>query len=209
MIGARFAVRSAVIRMDVVSEDIVRIHDSIPSEYSEAKRLLAEAYPLLKTEPKKALKLIDRAHAEIKEESVVAAEYNRVRERVRFSDDDRLDSIELKYHRLLAQGEYKAARKLVSKLIEGTRGLEHPISLSAVDSDGGTIRIENSSNRSVVVILIRSDSNVTFNPSSFEIQPFESRIVSCTDSKGCDLDVTVEYHDAGADRSLSSFITFR
>lgn len=195
--------------MDIATEDIKRIVERVPSAYEVGRRHLSEAYPLLRTEPKKAKKLINKALKEVKGESAVAAEFNRIREGIRFSNDPRMRQAEEKYRKLLAQGDYKGAMKQVSKLAAGTRDLRPPISVSDAGSGDGSIRIENGSDRSVIVVQARGPPAVVFTPSSFEIEPFGSRILECSGFEGRPLEVTVEYRCAGADRSLTARIAFR
>ncbi len=194
---------------DASTEDIKRIIDAIPSGYETGKKYLSGAYVVLRTEPKKARKLIRKAHEEIKKESAVAVEYNRVREGIRLSDDPHLGEIEEDYRRLLAQGNYRGAQKQVSKIVEGTRGLRHPLSVSAAGLGDGSIRIDNASDRSAIVVQVRSGSGAVFDPSSFEIQPFESRILRCSGFDGLSMEVMIEYRYAGADRSLTARVAFR
>lgn len=195
--------------MDFGTEDIKRIVEGVPSPYEVGKRYLSEAYPLVRTEPKKAKKLINKAHKEVKRESAVAAEFNRIREAIRFSDDTRMQQAEERYRKLIAQGDYKGAKKQVSKLAAGTRDLRPPISVSDAGSGDGSIRIENGSDRSVIVVQARGAPSVVFTPSSFEIEPFGSRILECSGFEGRPLEVIVEYRYAGADRSLTASIAFR
>lgn len=210
MTGAEsFSKRSTIIKMDVVTEDIKRLCEGAPSGYEVAKKYLVEARAILMTNQKKALKLIKKAHSEIKQESVVATEYNAVRERIRFADDRKLEAAEAEYMRCISKGDYKGARKQVHKLVEGTRELGHPIKVAAYSKAENSIRFENTSNRSVVILLVRGVDGVHVNPASFALEPFGDKVVSCTGVDGCSTDITVEYQDSGVDRSFTTTVAFR
>lgn len=203
-----FSKRSTIIKMDVITEDIKRLCEGAPSGYDVAKKYLVEARAILMTNQKRALKLIRKAHSEIKQESVVATEYNAVRERIRFSKDPKIEAAETGYRNCISKGDYKGARKHVQKLIDRTRELGHPVKVVPYSKNENSFRLQNTSDRTVVVLLIRGTGNVHMNPASFAIEPFADMVVSCTGIEGCSADITVEYQDSGIDRSFTTTVTF-
>lgn len=202
-----FGIRIRLMKIDVLTEDIHRIVSEVPSSYEIPKKYLSEARSCIRVDPSKALKLIKKAHKGIREESVVATGYNRIRERVRFSDDKAISKYESKYLEFIAKGNYKAAQKLVKKMTDSTTGLGHPVSVSFVskDDDGASLRVSNSSERTIVVILVRGGSgteSLVFEPASFSIAPFSDRLVKCTGELSTTVNLVVEYRDGDMERSV-------
>lgn len=207
-----FGIRIRLMKIDILTEDIHRIVSEVPSSYEIPKKYLSEARSCIRVDSNKALKLIKKAHKEIREESVVATGYNRIKERLRFSDDKTISKHESKYHEFIAKGDYKAAQKLVKKMTDSTIGLGHPISISfaAKDDSGVSVRISNSSERTIVVILIRGGSgteSLVFDPASFSIAPFSDRLVKCTGELSTAVNLVVEYRDGDVERSVATPIS--
>ena len=208
-----FGYRARVINIDMETRDIHRIWLNVQSEYVIGKRLLSEARSLLYHDQKKTLKLLKKAHKEFIRESSVATEYNAIRERIRFSNDGSIIKLNDKYRHELSSGNYDAAKKIVRKLSEKTVGLEHPLSIARSDCGEGvtSLRVSNTSDRIIVVVLIRGSNNgepVLFDHSSFSLQPFEEMIVSCSNlNDEHPLDLVLEYRDGIDERSIPASIS--
>ncbi len=204
--GDSFVGRSRILKMDALSEDILRLMKAAPSEYTVAKRLLSDCRAHLMSDQKRACKLMMKALDLVKEESQVAAGYNSIRDRIPLSDDPSASKLDERYHVQIREGDFKGAKKTVSRLNALTSDLAHPLTIT-MHGDGFDIKVSNHSDRTIVIILLRGrcgGSDLVFDPASFAMAPFSERVVSMEGQSGNEVEITAEYRDGSTERTYTS-----
>lgn len=110
------ASKVVLIKTDIVVDDIFRIWSNIHSRYSAPKTLIGESYAVLRSNPKKSLKLLKKARRMMVKESILAQDYNNIHDAVKCSDDVAISNLDNKYLRAIESGDYSGASKYLSKL---------------------------------------------------------------------------------------------
>lgn len=207
--GEKFGARVRLIKLDMATEDIHRLWADVPSSYEVPKRMLSEARSVLRSDQKKALKIVQKARKAFQREATVATEYNRVRERLRFSEDPSVKKNEEKYKAAILKGDYKSALKAARKLASATSDLDHPLTMAIRAGEGDpVVTVTSTCDRTLVVLLIEGragDERIQMEPSAFTLQPFSSVSVQCSGTGGASgITVRADYRDGGVERSISS-----
>ena len=206
------ASKITVMKMALTMEDIVRIFRSVESEYTVARRRLAEAHSILYKDPKKAYRLILKANAEMIEESRAAQEYNRFRRIIPQVTDAELSKLDSKYKQAIEKGDYKAAREAAVQMskCKVITDAGHSISARLVSQGDGKLcyLLENASTQDVIIKRFNVICGGTVLKSDVSY-PFAVRhnsplrvFFDCEDSKET-ASASIEYSENGIVKVLS------
>ena len=147
-------------KMDAVTSNICRIYESVDSQYVLAKRDLTEAKAILRTEPKRSLKLMKKAEKSMISESIAATEYNRSKMFIPQLDDSKLIKLDKEYHDALIKGKFTQAKKIAVQIsqLDVIRESGHNISIKVAtyDNDKLVLKVTNNSNRDIDIRRFRA-----------------------------------------------------
>ena len=121
-----------LMKLDVIMKDIVDITSSIESPYIVPKRHLGNARSIFQDQPRKALSTTKRAKRLFIEESKVASEYNRYREIVEETKDEKLINMNSRYLKAIHEGDYKTARLILENMSVSPDIVHPPLRLKLV-----------------------------------------------------------------------------
>lgn len=207
------AEKKTVLEIEAVVDDIARIVDGVPSEYSVPSSELEASRCLLCASPRKSLKHAERARELYRTESEIAAMHGRIAGAVTVSSEPEVSELERRYHEAILVGDYRTARKAVAKLIQliDSREVE-PLRLSSFEEvpGGCAFTISSATDRTVVVTGLRVFSGgirLSTDPlPSFVMQPLGERRVVCTDSghgSAGRVTAVLEFEYSGRSRTVS------
>ncbi len=142
-------------RLDAVSSDIIRVSHSVESSYHREKALLVEARSVLFANPKRSLRLMNKARKMMISESLAAQEYNRYRSLIPQLDSEKVTRLSSEYEDALMVGKYSKARKIAVEIgrLEPVRRSGHSITVTpgTVTEEKVRINVKNDSNGDIVI----------------------------------------------------------
>ena len=164
-----FSFKVQMMRLDLLVSDIRRIHSCIPSEYVQPKKsqIFGGVNILQIAEGgasggdhtvKKAVKIARKGKDQFLEESIIASEYNIIRDDVTLSKDPEVLSLNEDYIRAMRSGEYRKARRLVERLYSVVAVMNgHSLFTDHVSSNGKslTVSISNRGNRNASIMSMK------------------------------------------------------
>jgi|GEM_PF-1939032 len=207
------AEKKTVMEIEAVVDDIARIVDGVPSEYSVPSAELEVSRGLMCGSPRKSLKHAERARELYRTESEVAAMHGRISGAVTVSSEPEVSELERRYHEAILAGDYRAARKAVAKLIQliDFREVE-PLRFSSFEEvpGGCSFTISSVTDRTVVVTGLRVFSGcvrLSTDPlPSFVMQPLGERRITCSalgDGSVGRVTAVLEFEYSGRSRTVS------
>jgi len=209
--------RKTVMEIESIVDDIHRITEGVPSGYAVPANELEAARSLLRQNPRKSLRQVERARELYRQESEIVAMYGRISAAVSVSAEPEAADLDRRYHEAILVGDYRTARKAVRRLTQilDVRELE-PLRVSSfgLSAGGCAFTITSSTDSTVVVTGLRvsaGDSRLVTDPlPSFVMQPMGTRRVLCKSEapSQCDeVTVVMEYEYSG--RSRTAVAVFR
>ena len=155
--------KMVAMKMDIVTENIVRICSRTDSPYENGRRMLAESRSVLRTNPKRSLRLMKYAEKEIIRESLAAQEYNRNKKTIPQLNDRSIAKLDEEYHDLLRKGRYDKARRIAIQISNSDSILNcgQPIGMkmASYNDDAIIVSITNSSTHDINVRRFISNLN--------------------------------------------------
>ena len=143
------------IDLDKLSIEILRLWRTTESPYRLAVNKLSEAKVILRSNPTKALSLMDSAYRMMQKEAEAATIYNRYRLLIPQIQDKGVNELDSQYKKCLNEGKYDDAKHIAEKisLSDATLKADHSLSLllDEVNESSVTFILKNGSNRDVIV----------------------------------------------------------
>ncbi len=122
----KYKVKIRYMKIDMVMRDISNIHSTVESSYVVPKRQLANARASLYSKDlKKALREIKKAKKMFIAESTIAYEYNRYRDIIDETKDEKLLNMNSRYLKAINEGDYKSA-ELIARNMSVSKDIVEP-----------------------------------------------------------------------------------
>ena len=122
----KYKIKTRYIKIDLVMRDITNICSTVDSTYVVPKRQLAIARSSLYDNLKKSLKETKKAKKLFVAESRIAYEYNRYRDIIVETKDERLRNMNSRYLKAINEGDYKTAELIVRNMSTAKDIVEPP-----------------------------------------------------------------------------------
>lgn len=206
--------RALLIKADLISSDIYRMCNEVPSEYYLGKEILAKASSTFHSNLKKSVKIMERARKFFASEYAVAVRYAEISDSIAVSTDEKVKELDFKYRESLRKGDYSGASKILSKMLsnESLFKVRHAISVTTMAHGNGrmTVVLSNSVNVTIEVCLMTvSIGGVQFyskTSAPFIIQPLSTMelIFEIGDVHEDQAFIRVEYYNDSILRSIST-----
>lgn len=140
----KYKVKTDYIKLDLMMRDIANIYSNAESPYVVPKRQLAEARKEIYGSLKKAVRAMKKSKKLFIEESSIAYEYNRYREIIEETKDERLQNMNSRYLKAIHEGDYKTAKQIVLNMASSHDIVEPPSRLK--------LSTESTNDRSAIII---------------------------------------------------------
>ena len=122
---SKYKVKTRYMKIDIMMRDIYNINSTVESPYVVPKRQLALARSAMYDNLKKALKEIKKAKRLFINESRIAYEYNRYKDIIDETKDEKLLTMNSRYLKAINEGDYKTA-ELIVKNMSISKGIVEP-----------------------------------------------------------------------------------
>lgn len=140
----KYKVKTNYIKLDLMVRDIANIHSNVESPYVVPKRYLAEARNDIYVSLKKAVRSMKKAKGLFIEESSIAYEYNRYKEIIEETKDEKLLNMNSRYLKAIHEGDYKTAKQIVLNMSASHDVVEPPSRLK--------LTTESTNDRSAIIV---------------------------------------------------------
>ena len=161
MTSENVKLKISLIKLGILTDDIVRLWEATPSEYISGKMVLAESRSIIRTDIKKALRLAKKAKTEFSKEAIIAVKYNQIKDKIAEGDSN-LRNMNVEYKRYLANGDYDNASSCLSKMIDyepRTKKDDYILEIASSGGNSTTVSVKNNTSHIVSVESISASSN--------------------------------------------------
>ena len=210
----KLSLKVQLIDLDLKLKEILRLYQSVPSEYAQGKLILDEVRSLVvDSEIKKACRKADKALASFKKEQIVASEFNRIWGSLGYRNAA-IESLRNDYLRAMAIGDYDAAKEIVDKLAEIRPLDSEPVKRASIEAsiisggDGSAaVRVANTTARSVTVTVTLFDGATKMKARKarfpYTLPPNAIEIIEYVPAYGNGVFTgTVNYRDSDGEKSI-------
>ena len=158
----KYKVKIRYMKIDMVMRDISNIYSTVESSYVVPKRQLANARSsLYNKDLKKALREIKKSQKLFITESTIAYEYNRYRDIIDETKDEKLLNMNSRYLKAINEGDYKSAELIVRNMSVSKDIVEPPprlvITTEKADDNQAILVVTNE----LVTNLLITNFNIT------------------------------------------------